>query len=108
MRDPQIFLGFKWRIHSADCRSLTGGEQPVEKGRAKLPLSRKHRELRSGRSLTLPKMEFFNGQLSGFLFRILGGVCFNCGCCSGDFQARDFNGRDADRRVFLSVTGVAA
>jgi len=37
--------------------------QPVEKGRAKLPLSRKHREKRLGRSLALPKIKFFNGLL---------------------------------------------
>ena len=37
--------------------------QPVEKGRAKLPLSRKHREIRLGRSLALPEIEFFNGLL---------------------------------------------
>jgi len=35
-------------------------KQLVEKGRAKLPLSRKHREKRLGRSLALPKMNFFN------------------------------------------------
>jgi hypothetical protein len=35
-----------------------------EKGRAKLPLSRKHREIWLGRSLALPKTVFFNGQIA--------------------------------------------
>ena len=53
-------------IESGRCQLTMGsfiGEQPVETGRAKRPLSRGYREIRIGRSLALPNVEFFIGIL---------------------------------------------
>ena len=43
------------------------------KGRAKLPLSRKRREIRLGRSLALPETEFLLGRLPLYFWRLLRG-----------------------------------